>query len=98
MKFKNGYYIAALWIALLLGFKVSEKMDEKKIKVEFTFDEWNKKWKGFEDVKSGLKSSNLPYQTVVYLADSIIGKFQTELQAQIIPQMQDTTAVKKPKK
>jgi len=83
----------------LLAFGIIE--DQKKFKVEFTQQEWQDRYDGITIAREQLKKSDLPSKTVVYVSDSLLGKFQADLVAQLAPQIQAAmkdTSDKKSKK
>ena len=92
----KGTYIAALWIFLLVGFKYAE-MQEKKYSVEFTQNEWQARYNWIEVAKAQLKKSKLPVDDVLFITDSLLGKFQLELAQQLQPQFAQDTIKKKTK-
>jgi hypothetical protein len=90
---KQLFIISALAIILLVvGFS-----EEKKYKVEFTQPEWEARYNWIEVAKSQLKASNLPAKDVLFISDSLLGKFQGELAAQLRPQFLADTTKKKSK-
>jgi hypothetical protein len=90
---KQLFIISALAIILLVvGFS-----EEKKYKVEFTQPEWEARYNWIEVAKSQLKASNLPAKDVLFISDSLLGRFQGELANQLRPQFLADTAKKKSK-
>jgi len=80
---------------IFLSFKTWE--GEKKFTVTFTQKEWEARYNWIETAKYQLKQSDLPSKTVVFINDSLLGKFQNEIAIQLQPQFlaaQDTTKKK----
>lgn len=72
--------------------------EEKKFKVELTQNEWEARYSWLETTKTLLKKSDLPSKDVMFVCDSLIGKFQNDLANQLRPQFiaaADTTKKKK---
>lgn len=71
--------------------------EEKKYKVELSQNEWEARYSWLETTKAFLKKSDLPSKDVVFVCDSLIGKFQNDLAIQLRPQFlaaADTTKKK----
>jgi hypothetical protein len=71
--------------------------EEKKFTVSFTQSEWEARYNWIEAAKEQLKRSDLPSKTVVFINDSLLGKFQADLANQLRPQFiaaADTTKKK----
>lgn len=91
---KHLFIISALAIIL---FSFGKIMDEKKFSVSFTQSEWEARYNWIETAKDQLKRSDLPSKTVVFINDSLLGKFQNDLANQLRPQFiaaADTTKKK----
>ena len=89
--------ILAICITTILAFIATKNYDEKKYKVEYTQSEWQARYNWIEVAKSQLKKSNLPASDVLFITDSLLGKFQGELAAQLQPQFAQDTIKKKTK-
>lgn len=96
MKRTVTFYVAMAVICI--GIFAFGKYEEKKYKVEFSQPEWEARYGWIEVAKSQLKASNLPAKDVLYISDSLLGRFQSELAQQLRPQFmaaQDSTKKKK---
>lgn len=90
---KQLFIISALAIILLVvGFS-----EEKKYKVEFTQPEWEARYNWIEVAKVQLRKSDLPAKDVLFISDSLLGRFQSELANQLRPQFIADTVKKKSK-
>jgi hypothetical protein len=93
---QNLTIIVVLAMAIgLVAFGINE---DKKYKVEFTQNEWQARWNWIETAKDQLRRSDLPSKTVVFINDSLLGRFQQELAVQLQPQFAADTIKSKPKK
>ena len=90
MKRLSLFILAA--IILCLSFS-----EEKKFTVSFTQPEWEARYSWIEVAKSQLKSNNLPVKDVLFITDSLLGRLQNELAAQLRPQFVADTVKKKSK-
>ena len=86
-----------LLIAILTFCVVMAFTEEKKYTVSFTQPEWQARYSWIETAKAQLKQSDLPSKTVVFINDSLLGKFQNELAIQLQPQFAADTTKKKSK-
>lgn len=96
MKRTVTFYVAMAVICI--GIFAFGKYEEKKYKVEFSQPEWEVRYNWLEAAKDQLKRSDLPSKTVVFINDSLLGRFQQELAQQLRPQFmaaQDSTKKKK---
>ena len=90
---KRSLLLIAVGFVTLLAFT-----EEKKYKVELSQNEWEARYSWLETTKALLKKSDLPSKDVVFVCDSLIGKFQNDLANQLRPQFMaaaDTTKKKK---
>lgn len=95
MKIRTKHIALASVISIVILMAFAE---EKKYKVEFTQPEWEVRYNWIEAAKDQLKRSDLPSKTVVFINDSLLGRFQQELAQQLRPQFmaaQDSTKKKK---
>ena len=89
---KRSLLLIAVGFIILMAFS-----EEKKYKVELSQGEWEARYSWLETTKTLLKKSDLPSKDVVFVCDSLIGKFQAELANQLRPQFMaasDTTKKK----
>lgn len=89
---KSIKFFAAFGILILLLSLTDSPPIEKKYEVSFTVGEWQTKLNIIEYSKEVLKKSSAPANVVLPLIDSLT-KFQTDLVAQLKPQL-DTTKKK----
>ena len=92
---KSTLALLAVISIFIFSFKTWE---DKKFKVEFTQQEWEARYSWIETAKAQLRQSDLPSKTVVFINDSLLGKFQNDLANQLRPQFlaaSDTTKKKK---
>jgi hypothetical protein len=87
---KQFLLLSAIGLLSLVAFN-----EEKKYSVSFTQNEWQARWNWIEAAKDQLKRSDLPSKTVVFISDSLLGKFQNELAIQLQPQFAADTVKKK---
>ena len=83
-------------VSSLLAFGVIS--EEKKYTVSFSRPDWEARYNWIEIAKAQLKKSDLPAKDVLFISDSLLGKFQNELALQLQPQFlaaQDTVKKKK---
>jgi len=91
---KIKHVIGLVLIVSLLAFK---SWEEKKYKVEFTENEWQARYQWIEVAKAHLKKSDLPAKDVLFISDSLLGRFQNELAIQLQPQFATKDSTKKKK-
>ena len=89
--------LLVITLILSLGLFAFQKLEEKKYSVSFTQNEWQARYNWIEAAKSQLKQSDLPSKTVVFISDSLLGKFQNELATQLQPQFAAADSTKKKK-
>ncbi len=84
-------------IALLsIGLFSYKSWEEKKYSVSFTQQQWQTRYNWIEIAKQQLKKSDLPAKDVLFVTDSLLGKFQQDLATQLEPQF--TQAIDSTKK
>lgn len=80
---KIKHIVGLVLIVSLLAFR---SWEDKKYKVEFTQNEWQVRYNWIEVAKAQLKKSSLPANDVLFISDSLLGRFQNELALQLQPQ------------
>lgn len=86
-------YVALIVITtVVLSFTV---VPEKKYKYEATLNEWGQKFNSLDTVKMAISNSDIPSRTANYVI-GIINKIQTDIAAQINPQIEADKKLEKP--
>lgn len=82
-------------IVVSLAFRFKE---EKKLKLEFTGKEWEARYNWLEIAKQQIRRSDIPAKDALFVCDSLLGRFQSEMVAQLQPQFTADSTSKKPNK